>query len=238
MLIGAVVKVAKAGAAGLLAIWALHAQIGGAISGVVVDPTGALIPNAHVAVSGSGNTAPLFTNAEGRFVSSVVPAGEYEIRVSAPGFQAAARTAVQVKAGSETKLGRIVLQVAPIVCDPGPKITFEPIASTAAEITGMVEVPTRADGPAGVAVTLFGKRSKRPIHSALSDSAGAFALTGVQPGTYRLIAHLEGYADFVVDSVQAKPGSDTRFRWALVLRACRPNRRCKTTHEFPPLVCL
>jgi len=63
-------------------------------------------------------------------------------------------------------------------------------------------------------------------------------LTRVPPGTYRLIAHLEGYADFVVDSVEAKPGIHTRFRWALVLRACPPNRRCKPTREFPPLVCL
>jgi len=164
MLIGAVVKVAKAGVAGLLAMWAIHAQIGGAISGVVVDPSGALIPNAHVTASGNGITAPLFTNAEGRFVSSGLPPGEYEIRVSAPGFQTAARTAVQVKVGSETRLGRILLQLTPVICDPGPKITFEPTASAAAEITGVVEVPTRANGPAGVSVTIVGKRSKSPIH--------------------------------------------------------------------------
>lgn len=66
----------------------------GAISGTIFDPSGAVIPGADVTVinASTGAERALVSNDAGRFRADILPAGEYVIQVSMPGF---ARTIVE-----------------------------------------------------------------------------------------------------------------------------------------------
>ena len=61
----------------------------GDIAGVVTDPSGALLPDAAVALKdlGRGVTADTKTNGEGAYRFSLLPPGSYSVTATAPGFQ-------------------------------------------------------------------------------------------------------------------------------------------------------
>ena len=59
----------------------------GAISGRVLDPLGAVIPDAKVAaIQGSKTIAESTTDAKGTFIISALPSGRYTVRATASGF--------------------------------------------------------------------------------------------------------------------------------------------------------
>ena len=66
----------------------------GDITGVVSDPTGAVVSNAKVTLSNSqtGATQVRTTNPQGLYRFSLLNPGSYKVSVSAPGFQSAAQT--------------------------------------------------------------------------------------------------------------------------------------------------
>jgi len=58
------------------------------ISGYVTDPSGAVIPKATVALRNvSGNTQQTATGADGSFRLTDIPAGHYDLTITAPGFK-------------------------------------------------------------------------------------------------------------------------------------------------------
>ena len=63
-------------------------SINATLSGTVTDPAQAVIPNARVTLvnTASGDTRNALTNAEGSFNFAAVPAGTYDLFVTAPGF--------------------------------------------------------------------------------------------------------------------------------------------------------
>jgi hypothetical protein len=75
----------------LLAAWTqLPAAIGTAsLSGVVHDPTGAVVQGAAVAVThlATGYGRVVHTTTEGRFTANTLPVGEFQIETTFPGFQ-------------------------------------------------------------------------------------------------------------------------------------------------------
>ena len=73
----------------LLSGIALHAQGSGTIAGTIVDPSGALIPNAEIRVSeiGTGYTRTAAANTEGFYVLPSLRPADYEVVVKAPGFR-------------------------------------------------------------------------------------------------------------------------------------------------------
>jgi hypothetical protein len=75
----------------------------GTILGTVSEESGSVIPNASITVTSSAtrNSRMLTTNAEGLFSAPALLAGDYEVRVEAPGFSTQVRDA-QVLAGSNT----------------------------------------------------------------------------------------------------------------------------------------
>ncbi len=69
--------------------------VGGTISGTVTDPSGAVIPNAHVLVhdDDTGAQRSLTTNASGQYIASSIPVGAYTLSADAPNFAHYIRTA-------------------------------------------------------------------------------------------------------------------------------------------------
>jgi hypothetical protein len=85
----------------------LHAQVvGGTISGRVTDATGAVIPNAHVAVRNedTGGLRTLTTNRNGEFSAPSEPVGSYTLEADAPGFSSYKNTGVTLTIGQTLEL--------------------------------------------------------------------------------------------------------------------------------------
>ncbi len=97
--------------AGVLFTPALEAQTNtGVIVGTVSDPTGAVIPGATVTITQSEMqiATVLETNAVGNYVSTLLRAGPYEIRVEAQGFQTALRRGIVLHVNDRLQLNFIL----------------------------------------------------------------------------------------------------------------------------------
>lgn len=77
----------------------------GQITGTVTDPTGAVVPNAKVTVTAVGRETARITqtNAQGIYLVPNLIAGDYQVRVEAPGFATALAT-VNVVVGSRVEV--------------------------------------------------------------------------------------------------------------------------------------
>jgi hypothetical protein len=85
----------------------------GRVSGVVIDPSGAVVPGASVALKRADAVfASLKTDADGRFLFEQVPSGKYEVEVRLDGFKTA-RVRAAVGKGSSPPLN-VPLEVAPV----------------------------------------------------------------------------------------------------------------------------
>src|SRR5437867_12712794 len=74
------------------------AQITSAITGTVLDATGAVVPGAAVVIKnlGMGSERATTTEADGRFLVEALPVGAYQVEVVAQGFKKAVRTGLQL----------------------------------------------------------------------------------------------------------------------------------------------
>jgi ankyrin repeat protein len=71
------------------------------ISGTVIDPNGAVIPNATVSISGKSFNRIITTNENGDYLFSQIPAEEYSLKVESGGFDTK-KMSVSVSEGRET----------------------------------------------------------------------------------------------------------------------------------------
>jgi hypothetical protein len=80
---------------------AAYAQVSAVISGVVRDPSGALVSGAAVQALSDDTGAPrsTVTDAEGRYWFSSLPVGHYQIRASKPGFTDVVRKGIDLVIG-------------------------------------------------------------------------------------------------------------------------------------------
>ncbi|HXM20105.1 MAG TPA: TonB-dependent receptor [Terriglobales bacterium] len=82
----------------------LHGQVvGGTISGRVTDISAAAIPNAKVSLKNIATdvTTTITTNAQGIFNAPNLLPGDYEARISAPGFETSVQNGVTLAVGSQ-----------------------------------------------------------------------------------------------------------------------------------------
>lgn len=79
-------------AACLAATGPLYGQNRASITGTVRDSTGALLPNAEVAVTdvATGVTLKTVTNAEGDYLVAGLPESTYNLKITASGFNSVA----------------------------------------------------------------------------------------------------------------------------------------------------
>ncbi len=140
--------------AGLLFTPALEAQTNtGVIVGTVSDPTGAVIPGATVTVTHSEVRAAteVQTNAVGDYVSTLLRAGPYGIRVEASGFQTAVRRGIVLHVNDRLQLN-FTLQLGAVTT------VVETMAATPLLETQTGDVSTVVDSRAIVDLPLDGRR--------------------------------------------------------------------------------
>jgi Carboxypeptidase regulatory-like domain/TonB-dependent Receptor Plug Domain len=81
----------------------MRAQTTGAITGVVTDPSGAVVPNATVTITNMGTGVAmrtLKTNDSGTYDAEALPVATYQVSVKAPGFQEAVRSDIELNVAS------------------------------------------------------------------------------------------------------------------------------------------
>jgi carboxypeptidase family protein/TonB-dependent receptor-like protein len=91
----------------LFAAIPIHAQVTGAtISGTVTDASGAAIPGAQVSIknTATGITRDTPTDSDGFYTVPNLPAGNYEVRVSAKGFSTAVQSNITLGVGAQQQL--------------------------------------------------------------------------------------------------------------------------------------
>src|SRR5947209_440473 len=86
------------------ALVAAFAQtVGASLRGTVHDPSGAVLPGAEVEIRNveTGAARALRADESGRWREPVLMPGEYELRLSAPGFQTVLRKGIHLAVGQD-----------------------------------------------------------------------------------------------------------------------------------------
>jgi hypothetical protein len=82
-------------------------QVGtGSIRGAITDPSGAVVPSAHVSVKNVQTSVAisLVTDTDGRYVAPTLPIGSYEIQVQAQGFETAVGQNIVLAVGEQREV--------------------------------------------------------------------------------------------------------------------------------------
>nr|WP_255460654.1 carboxypeptidase-like regulatory domain-containing protein [Edaphobacter sp. 4G125] len=91
----------------LFALAPLQAQVvGGTLSGIITDPTGAALSEAHVTIHNdeTGNERNLATGTDGRFSAPSIPIGTYTITAQHDGFSVQHRTDISLTVGQSKQI--------------------------------------------------------------------------------------------------------------------------------------
>jgi len=92
---------------GLLSIAPVCAQVATAeLSGSVLDPTGAAVPNAKVNAVATATNQPheTVTSTSGTYVLTLLPPGDYRIEVEAPGFKKLEQTGITLQINQQAQM--------------------------------------------------------------------------------------------------------------------------------------
>src|ERR1700679_207363 len=76
----------------------------GTLQGVVVDPSGALVPGAHITLSGGQQPRKMDAGADGRYVFRACDPGSYTVSVDVNGFAPLTISNVLVTSGQVKEL--------------------------------------------------------------------------------------------------------------------------------------
>ena len=126
----------------------------GAISGIVIDPSGATISGAKVFVfqgdedrSAAGQATSALTDAEGRFRVDHLPTGLYSVRIEMRGFQTSRFISVPVQTGVNTEIDAelelgTVMEVIEVSATPAAEL------QTLSSSVGQARVPAATAGAA------------------------------------------------------------------------------------------
>jgi len=168
-------------ALGLVLAAALPAQVGTAqLKGVVTDATGAVVPNAAIALESTSQkyTRETTTDATGEYVILAIPPGDFELTARAPGFRPEKRTGIALSSGQASSLN-VVLAVAATaeevtVTEAPPLLqTANATIGTAVEAKQIAELPLLSRNFVNLMLLLPGAS---PVPS--PDGADRFSFVG------------------------------------------------------------
>src|ERR1700688_1618974 len=82
------------------------ADVGGRITGLVTDPSGAFVAGATVTLDNLANATrqTTTTNDQGQYSFPVVPVGRYELQIDSPGFQPYKKVGVVIDVSSSLQV--------------------------------------------------------------------------------------------------------------------------------------
>ena len=104
----------------------------GTMTGVVTDPSGAVVPNANVVITDTqhGSSVTTTTNAEGLFTRTQLANSTYNVKISASGFQTTQQNGITVNIDRETRINVTlkpgqVQQAVQVVADQVPVLVTD-----------------------------------------------------------------------------------------------------------------
>jgi outer membrane receptor protein involved in Fe transport len=124
-------------------VWCLGAAsaqtVGASVQGTITDANAGAVPNAKVEVRniGTGVTQTVITDGEGRYRVPLLPSGDYEVRVTAAGFQPLVRRGVTLAVGQDVIVDA-TLNVGQLESTLTVEATEQPINITSAALSGLV----------------------------------------------------------------------------------------------------
>src|SRR6202521_4432431 len=117
----------------------LRAQVaGGTLSGSITDPSGAVVANAQVVIknSATGVATTVTTNADGLYSAANLLPGEYEVAVSATGFNTGIKKGITINVGSQPvfnlalQIGTVANRIEVTTEAPTVQLTSSDISAT------------------------------------------------------------------------------------------------------------
>src|SRR5438094_710000 len=174
----------------------LHAQgATAAISGTVLDPTGAAIPGASITVknAGTGFTRTVISDDQGRYIAPELPIGEYEVQGSLPGFRTVERRGIQLTVGSRPviDLQLPIGQAAETISVTGDLSQVETTSSSVSSLvnqTQMRELPLNGRNFEQLILLAPGALSyPAGGSSALVGRAATYSISGSRPEGYAIL---------------------------------------------------
>jgi hypothetical protein len=127
----------------------LHAQVaGGTLSGTITDPSGAVVANAQVVIknSATGVTTSVTTNADGFYSAANLLPGEYEVAVSATGFNTEIKKGITINVGSQPVFN-LALQIGTVANRVEVSTEAPVVQLTSSEISATVSATTVRELP-------------------------------------------------------------------------------------------
>jgi len=122
----------------------LYAQVaGGTLSGTITDPSGAAVASANVVIrnSATGVTREVSTNADGFYSAANLLPGEYEVTISATGFNTEVKKGITINVGSQPvfslalQIGAVANSVEVTTEAPTVQLTSSDISATVGATT-------------------------------------------------------------------------------------------------------
>lgn len=119
------------------------------IRGTITDPSGAVVPGAHVQIRGHGVTHETITDSYGKYSFDALNDGKYRVRVNAKGFSALERRDVQIAGALLLDLQLDIQAQHQIVNvdDDSNKVSADPSENASALVLRGKELETLSDDP-------------------------------------------------------------------------------------------
>ncbi len=162
---------------------------GGLIAGTaVLGATGQPLPDVIVtAQSGDGQFFTVMTDEEGRYEFDGLPAGDYEITAGGGDYSTASLAAVTANPDSPARNKNLVLALA-------GQISGTVLGPTGQPVAGVTVAASLGGGAGGAAVT---------------GNDGTYLITGLDAGTYTLVARTSGFTRQTLNNIVVHSDSTT-----------------------------
>ena len=107
----------------VLSMWAGAIAQDASLSGIVSDPSGAVVAQARVTLTNiaSRSTTTAATSTDGGYHLAHIEPGAYDLRIDAPGFAAYTKTNLAVRAGEQRSDAALQLASVEQAVDVGPR---------------------------------------------------------------------------------------------------------------------
>ncbi|MDQ6708242.1 MAG: Plug and carboxypeptidase regulatory-like domain-containing protein, partial [Acidobacteriota bacterium] len=194
-----------------VAIPALDGQsVTGQVSGTVVDPSGGALVGAVVGLSNdlSQQTRTFTSDSSGSFVFTNVVPGDYNLRVTMPGFKGYDQKGIKVSAQERVDLHEVKLAVGEVTTTVEVEASTVHVATSGSDrsidigLRQIADTPTRGRNPLSLIMTLPGVQTVSSNDFRGWSGGGIPAVNGGRTG--QVILSLDGVAS--QDSGNLNPG--------------------------------